>query len=102
MENQLGSNMPYYSDREELHKICTPCGHAAFDFPHAPGTQVDVAGIYQCVSCGFEIISDLPSFYPQQQKRCYDHPAGWQADAPERDVNWRLVAAPKNRNTRFK
>lgn len=55
----------------------------AFDTVHTPGTLTQYSGIYRCLGCGHEVVSEHHKQFPTQ-----NHPQ----HAPEQGaIRWRMV-----------
>lgn len=61
-----------------------------FDTIHWPGQITPFSGIYKCVNCGFEIVSEYSKPFPPHAS-CVQHSPKWPIAYGQ--VRWRLVAA---------
>ena len=59
----------------------------AFDAIHTPGTVTPYSGIYKCVACGLEIVSEAAKPLPPQHSRQHAHGIG--------AIRWKLEPISK-------
>jgi hypothetical protein len=84
-------NLPYFRNLEGYQQSASKI----FSKPVTPGSATPQSGIYQCMSCGFEIVSVVGEILPNEQN-CSDHEERWKCR--QGSVRWRLVATPINTN----
>lgn len=73
--------MPNYKDKKFF--ICVQS--TGFDVLHAPLSPVHASGIYRCVGCGFEVISNTGDPLPAADHHAH---SPWQGS-----ILWQLVVA---------
>ena len=77
--------MSLYKDAYRLRQS----SDAIFDQLHHPGTPAPRSGIYQCVTCGHEIVSTQG--HPMPPQNHHQHPAGG-------PILWRLIVFADHRH----
>jgi hypothetical protein len=70
--------MAWYKSGEFLKKS----DNAAYDTDHKPGDATPFSGIYRCMACGHEIVSEQHKPFPPQNH--HQH-------APPQPIRWRLI-----------
>jgi hypothetical protein len=79
--------MPNYKDPSVFNQRIND---GNFDTIHLPGQITPFSGIYKCVNCGFEVVSESGKPFPPQFS-CANHSHRWPNQYGQ--VRWRLVAA---------
>lgn len=61
----------------------TKSDHQAFDADHNPGTVTPYSGVYRCMGCGREIVSETARPFPPQNHHQHAQSQG--------AIRWRLI-----------
>jgi hypothetical protein len=62
----------------------TQSNDAAFDLEHKPGSTTPHSGIYRCMGCGREIVSEQGKPFPPQNHH--------QHSAAQGSIRWKMIA----------
>jgi hypothetical protein len=62
----------------------TQSSDAAFDAEHSPGSKTSNSGIYRCMGCGREIVSEGGNPFPPQTHHSHTYSQG--------AIRWKMVA----------
>jgi hypothetical protein len=71
--------MAAYKEDRFVTKTCDP----PYDYDHSAGVSAPFAGIYRCMGCGREIVTDYGDILPEENHHSHN--------AHEGAIRWRLI-----------